>query len=492
MTKRITTLLLLVCCFANSHAQDMLGTWGSNYGGVSSAIQNPAFIANSKLYADINLVGANFGYYHNDSYIEETNSYMYDFLHLNKYGFPKQDAKTNYLMNHEPEFEKAFITSRQMGPGFMLNVGRNAFAVSFSVRQAASISGLLDPIANLIKHGTADLSIIAHGPFSVTKPIRLAGMVWDETAFTYARVLKSDTKDIMTLGATVKYLTSIGGAYLYIKNVDFAMNTKNILSITNANASLGLSLPIGYNQSKSDFGYNSSYKFGKGFGTDLGFTIQHNTENHYVQRFSRLCEQEFQQYDYRLAVSLIDLGYITFKNNAISGSVVSTKTINYNIANYQFFSVQGAVDTINKRFNPADSSLTRKKFTIYTPTSLSFQYDKRITDKIYVTAAGIIGIPISKNAIKRPSQLAIIPRYESDIFEVSLPLSLYDFTKPRLGLSARIFFLTLGTDRLISLSGVHDYYGYDFYASVRLNFMRIFRMKYLKGQCRESLTHPCF
>jgi len=73
-----------------------------------------------------------------------------------------------------------------------------------------------------------------------------------------------------------------------------------------------------------------------------------------------------------------------------------------------------------------------------------------------------------------------------------MPLSFYDYTKPRLGLSARIFFLTVGTDRLLSLNGVHDYYGYDFYASIRLNFMKLLRMNYIKGQCHESLTHPCF
>ena len=470
----------------------MLGTWGSNYGGVNSAIQNPAFIANSKLYFDINLVGANFGYYHNDPYLEETDALTYELLHLKKYGFPAQDAKTEYYLNNEPEFEKSFISSRQMGPAFMLNKGRNSFAVSFSLREFVSATGIPDAIGNLIKHGVADAAAIAHGPYIFSNPIRFAGMVWDETAFTYARVLKSDTKDVMTFGATVKYLTSTGGGYLYVKSLELGMTSPNMLSISNANANIGMSIPFGYNQGQSDFGYNANYKWGKGFGTDLGFTIQRNTENHYVQRFSRLCEQEFQEYDYRFAASVIDLGYITFKSNAISGSLVTKKPINYNINNYQFFSIQSAVDTINKRFNPADSSLTRKKFTIYTPTALSFQYDKRITDKIYVTAAAIIGIPISKSAIARPSQLAIIPRYESDIFEVSMPLSLYDYTKPRLGIQARIFFLTLGTDRLLSLSGVHDYYGYDFYASIRLNFMKIFRMNYIKGECHESLKHPCY
>ena len=465
----------------------MLGTWGSNYGGVSSAIQNPAFIANSKLYADINLIGANFGYYHNDSYLENPDSYTYDYLHLKKIGFPIQASKTNYYLNHKPEFENGFIAAREMGPAFMLNSGRNAFSFSYSIRENVSLTGIPDVLGSLLQKGFADSSTIAHGAYNINKPIRVAGMVWSETAFTYARVLRSDTKDIMTLGATLKYLTGFGGGYLSIDNIGFTMASKDQISLTHSSAKIAMSIPFGYNDGQSQFGYESNYKRGHGFGTDLGFTLQHNTENHYVQRFSRYCEQEFAQYDYRLSVSLIDLGYITFKNNALSGTLVNTKPINYNINNIQFYSIQSAVDTINKRFNPTDSSITRKKFSIVTPTALSFQYDKRFTDNIYVTAAAIIGIPVSKNTIKRPSQLAIIPRYESDIFEVSLPVSLYEFSRPRLGLSARIFFLTLGTDRLISLGGVHDYYGYDFYASIRLNFMKIFRMNYIKGECHERI-----
>ena len=492
MRKRFLTLLLLVSCLFNVQAQDMLGTWGSNYGGVSSAIQNPALIANSKLYADINLIGVNFGYYHNDSYLENPDSYTFDYLHLKQIGFPIQASKTNYYLTHEPEFENGFITARELGPAFMLNSGRNAFAVSYSLRQNVSITGIPDAIGTLLVNGFADSSMIAHGPYNINNPIKVSGMVWSETAFTYARVLRSDTRNIMTLGATLKYLTGYGGGYLYINNIGLTMTSRDQLSLTHSSSKIAMSIPFGYNDGQSQFGYDANYKNGHGIGTDLGFTYQHNTDLHYVQRFSRYCEQEFAQYDYKIAVSLVDLGYITFKNNALSGTLVNTKPINYNINNNQFYSIQSAVDTINNRFNPADSSITRKKFSIITPTALSFQYDKRITDKIYVCAAGIIGIPISKNSLIRPSQLAIIPRYESDIFEVSLPLSLYQYSRPRLGLSARIFFLTLGTDRLLSLSGVHDYYGYDFYASIRLNFMKIFRMNYIKGECHESSTHPCF
>lgn len=489
MRKIIITVLLLILCLDNIFAQDMLGTWGSNYGGVSSSFQNPAFIANSKLYMDINLVGVGFSYYHNDTYLEEADSYLYEFLHKTV-GLPKQTAKTNYYHNNLPELVKAYISSRELGPSFMLNNGKNAYALSFSMRQFFSLNQLPDGLANLTKYGSIDSSIIRREGYNVNQPIRGAGLVWGETAFTYARVLKSDTKDVITVGATLKYLIGVGGGHVYVDNVDFGMQDRNTLLINNSYLQAGFSLPYDYNSSRDQVNYDRQYKLGKGLGTDLGFSIQHNSRLHNIQRFSRYCEQEFEPYDYRFAVSLIDLGYIRFKYHVTTGTYKNSTPIPYDLRKFSFNSTQDAIDQLNSLYPNPDT--TKKKFSILLPSAISFQYDKRITNNIYVTAGGIVGIPLGRNALHRPSQLAIIPRYESDIFEISMPLSLYDFTKPRLGLSTRIFFLTLGTERLISLGGVHDYYGYDFYASIRLNFMKLFRMQFIKGQCRESSTHPCF
>lgn len=491
MVNKFITTLVLIVCFGSLRAQDMLGTWGSNYAGVSSTFQNPAFIANSKLYADINLIGVNFSYYHNDSYLEDIDAYVYEMLHKT-IGFPKQLAKTNYYRNHRPELVNAYISARELGPAFMLNNGRNAFAVSFSTREFVSLKHVPDVVAKLTKYGSADASIIQHGGYDLNQPIRGAGLAWGEIDFTYARVMKSDDQDVITLGATLKYLVGIGGGFGSVDKINFSMQGPNAIVINNSDAKGGFSMPYDYTKSQDQLSANRSYKFGKGFGTDLGFSVQHNSRMHNIQRFSRYCEQEFEQYDYRFAVSLLDLGYIKFKDNALSGTLKNNLPINYNLNNFVFTSTQAAIDTVNNLYNKSTPSITSNQFSILLPSAISFQYDKRITDNIYVTAGGVIGIPLGKNALQRPSQLAIIPRYESDIFEVSIPLSLYDMAKPRLGLSTRIFFLTLGTDRLISLNGVHDYYGYDFYASIRLNFMKFFRMQYVKGECHESSTHPCY
>ena len=491
MREKSVTVLLLMFCLGSLRAQEMLGTWGSNYGGVSSAIQNPAFIANSKLYMDINLVGAGFSYYHNDAYLEESDSYLYHYLHT-KIGFPKQTAKTNYYANHRPEFVKANMSARELGPAVMWNSGKNAFALSFSMREFMSLSDFPNALASLTKYGSINQEIIDHGGYNVTQPIRAAGMAWSETAFTYARVLKSDNQNVVTLGATVKYLVGYAGGYVNVKNIDFTATSNTTISITDSYLNTGMSLPYDYSATRDNLGLDKQFKTGKGFGTDLGFSIQHNVRQHYVQRFNRLCEQEFEQYDYRFAVSLLDIGYIKFKDHVASETYANTiaKPIDYDLRDFSFNSTQAAINRLNSLYGVTPNT-TDPKFSVLLPSAISFQYDKWIKNNIYVTAGGIIGMPLGKSALQRPSQLALIPRYESDIFEVSIPLSLYDFKNPRLGLSTRIYFLTLGTDRLISLGGVHDYYGYDFYASIRLNFMKFFRMQYIKGQCPES-SNPCF
>jgi hypothetical protein len=78
----------------------------------------------------------------------------------------------------------------------------------------------------------------------------------------------------------------------------------------------------------------------------------------------------------------------------------------------------------------------------------------------------------------RPAQLSVTPRYETQYFEVNLPVSLYDFRYPRMGVAARIWFLTLGTDNLLGFLNLTDFTGFDLYVSVKFNF--------LKGKCRRT------
>ena len=112
------------------------------------------------------------------------------------------------------------------------------------------------------------------------------------------------------------------------------------------------------------------------------------------------------------------------------------------------------------------------------PTALSVQMDINYTGNWYINGILIYPLMLRSAGIVRPAQLAVTPRYETDHFEVDLPVSMYDFKRPRIGISMRLFFLTIGTDKLGGFFNLSDFTGMDFYMALKWNF--------LKGQCHEK------
>ena len=56
-----------------------------------------------------------------------------------------------------------------------------------------------------------------------------------------------------------------------------------------------------------------------------------------------------------------------------------------------------------------------------------------------------------------------------------MPISLYEFSEPRIGLSVRFYNITIGTDKLGGLFNFSDFYGLDAYFSLRISLP--------KGRC---------
>jgi hypothetical protein len=86
----------------------------------------------------------------------------------------------------------------------------------------------------------------------------------------------------------------------------------------------------------------------------------------------------------------------------------------------------------------------------------------------------------------RPAQLAVVPRYENRFVGVSLPVSLFNYEDPRIGVAVRFYTMTIGTDRLGSLLGISNFNGMDFYFSFRFNIGKGACSSYQKGACSNE------
>ena len=128
-------------------------------------------------------------------------------------------------------------------------------------------------------------------------------------------------------------------------------------------------------------------------------------------------------------------------------------------------------------------SLKSNTIKIGLPTALSVQADFSLQNNIYIGGFWIHPIRINMSALRRPAQLAVVPRFETKYFELSVPLSLYEYRYPRVGIAARFYFLTIGTERLGTYLGMADMNGLDIYASVKISIN--------KGSCKSKFGGAC-
>jgi hypothetical protein len=112
------------------------------------------------------------------------------------------------------------------------------------------------------------------------------------------------------------------------------------------------------------------------------------------------------------------------------------------------------------------------QISVMLPAAYSIQFDYRLFKSWYAGAVFIHSFPVSKNMVYRPTQIMVAPRYETPHFEAALPVSLYEWRYPRVGLSLRYHFFSIGTDNLGWLLGFSDFTGLDFYFSIKVNFSK--------------------
>ncbi len=304
-----------------------------------------------------------------------------------------------------------------------------------------------------------------------------------EVGVSYAYSFRKISMEDWSAGITIKRMFSIGGGYMRASDADYIVLNDTSIDIKHLNAEVGFSLPLDYNN--NNFPDSGPLIKGGGFGFDLGLTFQNKVLSYQKKRVTKLCRQRYIDYIYKIGVSVIDIGYVNFKKNAELHSFdnVSKYWINFDTLTYR--NMNALMQTLSNVFyGDPNASYVDNKIKVFLPTAFSFQADYKVYRHWYAGAVFIQPLQMGKSYVRRPSQIVLVPRYESPELEFSLPFSLYNYRYPRLGFSVRYHFLTLGTDELLSLLGITNFTGFDFYISFKINFS--------KGNCgRFKRNVPC-
>lgn len=419
-------------------AQENLGIANSNFAPTNSMLLNPASVVNSKTYLDINIAGASVYARNNLAYLSKSQFYFpRDIWSLN---FP--DPSYNTSRNRI----KGYLDASVHGPSATLQMGKHAFGFYSGVRSVTSVKKIPGYLARVAIDGVDP----SESDFREYKDrnIRAKTMTWGEVGLSYSTILRQANKDMWTGGVTVKRLYGLQSSALILEKIDITTNDSNQVQINEFRGKYA----------NADFGFRA----GRGWSTDIGVTYQKMLEDvtRYVPYLTRYgCDHV--DYKYKIGASLLDVGYIRFKNGAVARKFERTTQVQ-NIEN---------IDDPDEltQVSAEDGTFTEKaRFTNQTPMAFSGQFDYNFENNFYVNATLVQNLVHPRNyGPERANLLSVTPRYERRYFEAAMPLSLHQYTRPQVGLSFRFAYLVIGTDNVIPFLIKSDVYSADVYFSLK-------------------------
>lgn len=460
---------MLLAVNFSARSQEMLGATLGNYAGINSLQLNPSAMNGSKQYLDVQLVGADAFIQNNYLYQDKKDYSFWNFFKAG-YKFPVHEenygTEERFFYTYQNKADKdVFLNIRINGPGAMLIWDRHAIAITTALRTNASFHNVPQNIANFIYLG---LNYVPQHNINyiINQKFGAAFASWGEIGLSYSYLLYQKRYDRISVGASVRRLFGLAGGYIAVNQMDYVVPDDSTMIVNNLDATVGYSMPIDY--SNNSFVSGDLVK-GGGFGFDVGVTYTRTLRAAYTQYIRRPCEQRYEDYLYRVGLAILDIGRIKFKKNANDYAIDNRSSYWWDVNELDFDDLGRFMDTVSYRFYGDENASYRGDIVkIWLPSALSLQVDYHYAGPWYINASLIYGVRLSKSAIKRPAQLSITPRYETGWFEASLPITLYDWTLPRIGLAVRVYGLTIGTEKLGQFFKISNFTGMDLYFSLKI------------------------
>lgn len=360
----------------------------------------------------------------------------------------------------------AVAQARVTGPSFSFRLGENHVIGLVTALRTENSSYRLPEI---LRYRT--ISDLPRNQAIEIQPAGFSGMVWSEIGVHYSHRI-TDRSIYTSFGITPKLLLGMEGFFSRAQsNFDYTQKMGDTVTFGRARWDYGLTT----GNLTGDPDQLRPQVQGAGFGVDIGFCWAMPDEY----------GESAEDYTWRLGISLIDVGFVRFGKSAEKHHIEFDTIIAVSPGDFPPSpNPHDLLDDVSQAFlgDPA-ASLTSRAFAIGLPAALSVQYDTRVKPHFYVGALLVQRIPLQRTALRRPSTLAVIPRFEQQWWSASLPLVLSDWRSLRVGAAARLGVLYLGTDNLGSFFQKARLTGTDFYIGLKINAfpVRLGKLKWSLG-----------
>ena len=434
MLKKITQLISTVFLVTPAMAQENQGAINDNYNPVNGQYINPSNIVDAKPWLDINIIGAS-------AFVRNNYAFYPNTTLLNFSSFENEPSVDNTVnkINGYADFDVR-------GPSASLVIGQHAVSIFTNVRGMANVSNVPGVLGKMATEG--GITWADTGTYDVNN-VRIKSMSWGEVGVTYGKILNVKGRNMLTGAISVKRLFGFQNAGVMVDDATVDVFDLESGSLLSTNSKYSYAEP--------------SFNAGRGWGTTIGVTFKKMKKDvtHYIphSKFSG-CEQI--NYKYKVGVSLLDVGYINFKEGAYYGT----------------YTANTIIDDINSAQDVSDESQAIQegtKFTATLPTAASIQVDYNVNDKVYLNGTVIQRVPMANTfGVERANLLAVSVRYERKFFGVGLPITMqnYDYTTTQVGLAFRFANVTIGSDNFLPIFIKHDVKAADIYFSLKYTIFK--------------------
>ena len=467
-------------CAPKVNGQEMLGFVNSNYNSLGGSLINPSLLTNSKNYLEVNVLTFNYFLSNDFAYLPAEDFSIWNAIagqDLPTYG----ERKNNFLYYRNRDPKNAVNNLRFLGPSASYQYGKHGFALTTGMRYLTSVNNVPWEIP-VMSYESLSYEPIQNVNFNDYN-LDFSTQAWMEIGLSYAYDVYRFLDEQITVGVSLRMLWGYAGAVSQINNIDYIILNDSTINFRNMNGQVGYAVPVDYET--NDVPLHDPFFKGRGIGMDIGVTY---VKRRYVdsKRFEKACDQRYEDYIYRIGFSILDIGRIKYKQNAQLHSFDDVSAIWQNFDTISYDNVNQVVRELSDVFyGDPDSSYRTDNFKIGMPMALSLQFDYHFKklENFFIGAIWVQPVRFNMHTMRRPAQIAVIPRYETKNIEVSVPISLYEYRYPRIGLAARFSVFTIGTEKLGTYLGLGDLNGLDIYASIKINIG--------KGSCKKNEPIEC-
>lgn len=414
------TLFVLYTVFvlqAGILAQNYHAIQGSSYAGALGVHNNPASIVNTPYTWDLALLGAQLK--------SSTNAFT-----IYNYSLISSPANSLYYIN-KGEY------SRYANLNFNLNLFNTRIALNrkHSIAFGANMKSyttLKTSTFNFIDtlHGSGDFFKINGNNTNFNA--NMISSSWLEAFLTYSQTIADNEIGRLNAGLTVKVSRGISGAYTKLINGEFsttAQNNQPVYNLTSANLIYAYSANYDKWTNENSISKNlgnfllANSEGGASFDVGVEYLLKPQGTTSFYD------DENYNDYDWKIGLSLLDIGANQYKYGEQSRNIAAVKT---NISNTVLDAKFDSTVHSFKTFNDSLATIVNQsagiggKFRVINPMRLVLNIDHYLYGNFFLNGEIVLNLPSSflkkYMRVTDLNLLTITPRWETKTLGAYLPI----------------------------------------------------------------------